>query len=257
MPIVNGNYVPDTLPGARDAQEQVFGKYQGRTDMSDYSSAAYNYLMKQQEQAYNLELWNLMNEYNSPSAQMKRYQDAGLSPWLIYGQSNATSSPASASAAAFRPGGTMAKGVQAGISAVGQIMNTVRAARETYDYMKYGRTQQSFRTALIGGQAEAQHLANSWNFYLQGQDPSGVTPDSPKARMYSYQMDTQAQRFEQIKAVIESIGDQRARTRALEELDKYRLQILRGQNDAILNIHTGLPGLDSFIRLLGYWLIAQ
>jgi len=32
--------------------------------------------------------WNRQNEYNSPSAQMQRYKDAGLSPHLIYGQTN-------------------------------------------------------------------------------------------------------------------------------------------------------------------------
>jgi len=32
--------------------------------------------------------WNRQNEYNSPTAQMKRYKDAGLSPHLIYGQTN-------------------------------------------------------------------------------------------------------------------------------------------------------------------------
>lgn len=34
----------------------------------------------------NLEFWNMQNEYNSPQAQMQRFQDAGLNPNLIYGQ---------------------------------------------------------------------------------------------------------------------------------------------------------------------------
>lgn len=36
--------------------------------------------------------WNRQNEYNSPKAQMQRFKDAGLSPHLIYGQTN-TASP--------------------------------------------------------------------------------------------------------------------------------------------------------------------
>lgn len=257
MPIVNGNYVADTLPGRKEAQIQAFGSYQGRNDMADYSSAAYNYLMKQQEQAYNLELWHLMNEYNSPAAQMKRYQDAGLSPWLIYGQSNEAPAPASASAPSFRSAGTMSRGIQNGISAIGQIMNTVKAARETYDYVKYGRTQQSFRSSLLGSQAEGQQLANRWEYYLQGSDPGGVTPSSPKATMYRFQMQTQEQRFEQLKAIIKTIPDQNERTQALTALDQYRLKILHGQNDAILNINTGNSTLDGFLRILGYWLISK
>ena len=55
--------------GAQNIQKQAFGPDWKPTskDMSDYSTAAYNYMMKQQEQAYNLELWNLQNEYNSPA----------------------------------------------------------------------------------------------------------------------------------------------------------------------------------------------
>lgn len=35
-----------------------------------------------------LDDWNRQNEYNSPAAQMQRYKEAGLSPHLIYGQTN-------------------------------------------------------------------------------------------------------------------------------------------------------------------------
>lgn len=45
----------------------------------------------------NLEQWNLQNEYNSPSAQMQRYIDAGLNPNLIYGTGSASAGNASAS----------------------------------------------------------------------------------------------------------------------------------------------------------------
>lgn len=44
----------------------------------------------------NLEMWKLQNQYNSPEAQMKRFEDAGLSKHMIYGQGspgNATVSP--------------------------------------------------------------------------------------------------------------------------------------------------------------------
>lgn len=33
--------------------------------------------------------WHMQNEYNSPSSQMKRYQEAGLNPNLIYGSGGA------------------------------------------------------------------------------------------------------------------------------------------------------------------------
>lgn len=37
-----------------------------------------------------MQMWNMTNKYNSPAAQMARYEEAGLNPYLIYGQSNAT-----------------------------------------------------------------------------------------------------------------------------------------------------------------------
>lgn len=44
--------------------------------------------MYQRQYNDNLNLWKLQNEYNSPQAQMKRFQQAGLNPHLIYGQGN-------------------------------------------------------------------------------------------------------------------------------------------------------------------------
>ena len=46
----------------------------------------------------NLDAWNKQNAYNTPSAQMARYAEAGLNPNLIYGQANTAGSIASPSA---------------------------------------------------------------------------------------------------------------------------------------------------------------
>lgn len=39
-----------------------------------------------------IEAWHMENDYNSPKAQMERYQEAGLNPNLIYSQSNESGS---------------------------------------------------------------------------------------------------------------------------------------------------------------------
>lgn len=41
----------------------------------------------------NLQNWRMQNEYNSPQAQMKRFQEAGLNPNLMYGQGNSGPAP--------------------------------------------------------------------------------------------------------------------------------------------------------------------
>lgn len=257
MPIVNGQYVPDTLGPAKQAQQQVFGEYSHR-DMGDYSMAAYNYLMKQQEQAYNLQLWKLQNEYNTPDAMMQRYQDAGLNPFLIYQQQNAAAAPAAASAPSFRSSGNYAKHIQEGINAVGQVINTVKAARETYDYLKSGRETGIWNLNYARERASGQSLQNRWDAYLLGLAP-GDSPEAtgPRSRMYGYQMDTQRMRYEQLRAVVASIPDQAARTRALKALDEYRLQILEGQYGFLSRIDTGFSGLDSFLQMLGFYLLGR
>lgn len=65
------------------------------------TNAQQNKYQKQADQRannYNLAMWNMQNEYNTPANQMKRYAEAGLNPFLIYGQGNAgnASSPPSA-----------------------------------------------------------------------------------------------------------------------------------------------------------------
>lgn len=45
-----------------------------------------------QQNQYNIDMWRLNNEYNTPAAQMQRFMDAGLNPNLIYGQGSAGNS---------------------------------------------------------------------------------------------------------------------------------------------------------------------
>lgn len=45
----------------------------------------YNREMAEMQNQFNLDMWNKQNEYNTPTAQMQRLVDAGLSPNLAYG----------------------------------------------------------------------------------------------------------------------------------------------------------------------------
>lgn len=259
MAIINGQYVNDTIP-ENFTDQSVTGIAPGRKDWSDSKLAQYNYLLKQQEQAYNLQLWNLSNEYNSPTKQMKRYQDAGLNPFLIYGQQNTASAPASASALSFRSGGNFNKGLQSGLQAIGQIMNTVKAARETYDYMKYGSETSRWNMIATQEAAYQRKLDVAWNDWLLHGDNMiyGDTtrlPQGPRASRYQTDTNLAGQRIAQLKQLISASVTGEERTRALQALDDYRLSIMKGQNDAVLNINTGRPGLDAFLQLLSYFLL--
>lgn len=54
--------------------------------LGSYLNYKYNQKLAEQQNAYNLQMWNLNNEYNKPLNQMKRYEEAGLNPALMYGQ---------------------------------------------------------------------------------------------------------------------------------------------------------------------------
>lgn len=59
------------------------------TAMNNYIGMRYNTNMYKRQYADNIAFWRMQNEYNSPQAQMNRFQEAGLNPNLIYGQGNA------------------------------------------------------------------------------------------------------------------------------------------------------------------------
>lgn len=61
--------------------------------LGNYLQYKYNTRLAEQQNQYNLEMWKLNNEYNSPQAQMKRFEEAGLNPNLIYGQGTPGNSP--------------------------------------------------------------------------------------------------------------------------------------------------------------------
>ena len=50
----------------------------------------------ERQKSFAIDMWNRQNQYNSPAEQMKRFQEAGLNPHLIYGQGssgNASTAP--------------------------------------------------------------------------------------------------------------------------------------------------------------------
>lgn len=82
MPISGRDLI---LPGAGIAGQVITGLFQGGANRANRRFARQMY---DRQRADSLADWNMMNEYNSPRSQMQRYQEAGLSPHLIYGQSN-------------------------------------------------------------------------------------------------------------------------------------------------------------------------
>jgi hypothetical protein len=109
--------------------------------------------------------WNKQNQYNSPAAQMQRYKEAGLSPHLIYGQTN--TAPAIRSTEAKAPN-FMAPNIDVSGAANPLLIqaqlknieaNTIKTLSETdfknlntkllQDTFDYKVGQESWKTSLI------------------------------------------------------------------------------------------------------------
>lgn len=264
MPLINGSYQYQPLGSPRDAQNQVFGDYT-RHDMNDYSQAAYNYLQQQQQQAFELEMWKLKNEYDSPESQMKRYQDAGLNPNLIYGQQNVSGNVPQGSPATFHSSGTMARNVQQGMNMINSMRSIAESAYETWKYFSpYAKTMRMYDTTSAALAIDrAQSDADWYNYITYGRinrdDPLNPDriPNSMRAGYYNLQANNMEARYRQLVAMVGMIPDQKARLEALKLLDDKRLQIMQGQNDAILNIHTGNATVDSWLRALMYFAMSK
>lgn len=74
-------------------QTKLQDKYNRRAAKDNYNyqkqlqeqEHLYNMEMAKYQHSQNMEMWNLQNEYNSPEQQLKRYQEAGINPHMIYG----------------------------------------------------------------------------------------------------------------------------------------------------------------------------
>lgn len=63
----------------------------------------YNRRQQERQNKWNLQMWNLQNQYNSPLEQMKRLRAAGLSPDMMYGANSQNMGNASSTAQGTNP----------------------------------------------------------------------------------------------------------------------------------------------------------
>lgn len=262
--------MPQPLGTPREAQNQVFGGYT-RRDMNDYSTAAYNKLLKDQEQAFTVDMWNLMNEYNSPYSQMQRYQEAGLNPNLIYSQQNTTSQPGTPSAAQFRPANTGSKHAQNQINMIGKIMDTVKTARDTYDYLQYGAETNRWKMISSQEQALGLKLDNAWQDYLLHGDnmiygDSTRLPFGPAAKRYKAQSDLIGKQgdvaywnYKRLEYLVQNVMPQTKEAQeSLKKLRDQQWEIMNGKFGAINSMDFGLgETFNQWARMFMFIALAQ
>lgn len=108
-----------------------------------------------QQQAYNKELWDYQNAYNTPQQQMARLKAAGLNPYLIYGGGSANmgnAGPIGSTEVPYRKAAT---------PSVPDLANTYLNARQRdvqYEATKQAIENQQRKAALLESQTALENL---------------------------------------------------------------------------------------------------
>lgn len=142
----------------REAQWLAFER---NKELSEY---AYDREMQQwaRENQANLNFWRMQNEYNTPGAQMARYQAAGLNPNLIYGQSNTADQVTAASSPNYNATPMQAEQMSGG-SGVGDDLR-MSIGDPVQEYYKILQMQQSLENSKKQGDVlDSQANLNNMN----------------------------------------------------------------------------------------------
>lgn len=260
-------FVDTTTPQtSRDYRDAVWGS---RNTLSDAAfQASHDWATMYYQNAYNTALMNYQNEYNKPINQMLRYQEAGISPWLVAGQANPGNMDSSHAGAAPKGSFTAPTSVQkqaAAVQTLQSINQVVGSVIDTYNYMKYGaptaaqqlenlQTQGNILVENFRKYAAEADWAQYWNY------PAGYgdinMQDSPRAKYMAFSAQEKAAHIAQLESLVETLyPSQAAANEARAALAAYQKEIQEGKYDAILQINTGYPALDNWLKLLAFKLV--
>lgn len=112
---------------------------------------------------WNLQQWNRENEYNSPLQQMKRFQEAGLNPNLIYGQQNLSASSPNAVGYDSKP---VQSKFSSRMAALGNILNIkllqsqIKKTQAEEQNINANTGKSLEETRLLGYRSEWQNIQN-------------------------------------------------------------------------------------------------
>lgn len=133
-----------------------------------------NYKMFQEQLGWTTDMWNKNNAYNTPLAQMKRYQDAGINPYMAMGNisgGNATASTTPSPNAAVAPapmqnilapiGSAISSAIPSALAAVSQsLSNREKATNLVYqDARNQAEIKQLNSSGLLSDRQAAYYSA--------------------------------------------------------------------------------------------------
>lgn len=209
--------------GTKRAQRTAFN-YQKK--LMDYSIGLQKDLFGFQNDI-NVKNWNMQNEYNSPTAQMQRYQDAGLNTNLIYGGNG--------SVAGNAEGIASASGGSPNVSMDAKVMSGL--AQKQLDLARYTQMQEQARQ---NGIAQSQmDLNGSLEDYYSAL-ARNIDPNSQSNRdMQQAMTDLYKKNQEQVGQIIQEL---RTRNLYLSDSLYYTNKNLKQQYESALwNFNNIMP----------------
>lgn len=180
----------DYFGSRQNARDQMKFQSEENQKARDWQAA-----QADKQNAWNLDMWNRQNEYNSPSAQMSRLKAAGLNPDLMYGNGSAggvgaAAHPAAAAGASPTSDGSalanrktvgeVIRGALYGASSGTDVFrNILSSDNDSIEHgIKRGTAGSAFEVALKGYRNQAQFLDT--NFFA-GAENEQMWKDSIKA----------------------------------------------------------------------------
>ena len=265
-------FTDNTTPSFQDYVQQYERIPYNTLTVNGIPAGQYRDLMQTWEQmyypnAFQAAMLNYQNEYEKPINQMLRYQEAGLNPYSFQHQQSASGSQGAAPKQMLGNQELSQKRISNVISGISSISGALGVAKELYDYLAFGKERSFQQTQLTRASAEAAQFAadikqaeaawsNYWDF---GADmafpdhPEWTTSKSPRATYMLASTNRIKRQIAQVDYMIKELyPSQKDANEARAALQKYQKEILAGHNDAVLNINTGNPVLDSIFKFLMY-----
>lgn len=261
-------YVPNSLNQSKSNKftDQAFGPNNnlGSRDWNDTTTAAYNYLLHQQDNALAVDLMNYQNRYNSPQNQMLLRQAAGINPYSDYAV-QAGASPNISSSPSFRSQGTQAKREQINNQRIATFLQSLQTGQQIADYMMYGRDLSKFqvsaavgRSGVLSEQVQQELMRTglmAWQLGYEGYEGIGSSPYGQRYQAQTQGYVAQQERVEAYKKQINYLVDQlypsqKERNEALKQLDDQKYGIQEASYGAVTTIHTGNQTVDGILQFL-------
>lgn len=183
---------PGRLPGSDiigsllGTAGMLYDSYQNRKNSKWNTQQTISAQKAEAELAYqrSLDMWHMQNAYNSPQAQMQRFQQAGLNPHLIYGQGT----PGQAMAPPqYQPANLQYRyEAPAYGAAVGSILPTLMSVGTWMQNMRLSEAELSQKQTAT---TKAQQMID----YLAVANPALIKQLENRLSIFPYQRD--AQRF--------------------------------------------------------------